>query len=301
MHSLTIKFEPCMIFFTPDIDSNWDNTEVLSQSYTMSNLSGAFIRGVYSALYNINNDCIESTLIDLESDIKFEYPFDSILAHLNNRLANNLCPAYDDSKKIVDFKSMSVVNYYNKYWKQYILNGVKYDYIKTPTKRYVIEMHTGCRTYILQFDSLDYLAGILSGISWISGVRGNEYKNFKLGHIHDNGKLAQVRVRYMIDTTDIRKTYETLFDHVRKSLNLVLINDIIDIINSYLPSICSSNESYRGNIIMSRDRMKLLNSERFIICVTECEYNSSMCSVCMKSLSVTEFYSANVELEVVEC
>lgn len=287
--------------FGPGCDSDYEpDPDELSKSFTLHNLTNEFIRGVYTVLYDIEYNESNFNTLELVSNINpddIKFPFDNILIRYVGAFDEYLDPdTLDDPTMKRDIDSMNIIDYYNKYWKRYILHGdIKHQHnTKIPTKRYVLQFEWSGLSYILQCDTLDYINGILSAMSWLNTSRNVPHHN--LLYIHDNHRLSRINIKYSIGVKNHDMEY---FNKILSILDHILILPLINIIHEYIISICQGNNS---GLYVSEDKLDLIRPETFIKCDTICELDQRLCPVCRKDRSFineSNIYTASVSLEVV--
>lgn len=311
-YNLKVSFEPKVFFFgttldtidkdpVDDPDSEVESDE-LPKSFTLHNLTEEFIRGVYTVLYDISNDEQNFDELELISDsLHLQFPLDNILECFGDGFRDYLDPDQHECPEMeADLKSLNIIDYYNKYWKRYILREDPNEVheVKVPSKRYVLEFEWSELSYVLQCDTVDYINGIVTAMSWLKNGRffaDVAIPHIKLGHIHDNHRLAEISIKYSINVS-----HQTAFNQIREILDFALASPLIGIIQEYLPNMCSEEQAYVSNDY--DHKLDLVESERFIKCNTIREFGYNLCPVCRKDKSVvskSKIYTASVDVRVV--
>src|SRR5579871_3674526 len=126
---------------TDDPESDSDDPE--TKSFTISNLSKDFIKGVYSVLWDIINDQYEYDEIELKSNCEFknnDFPFNNVVAHFGDGFRYEHDPRRTDDPQVTsDFWSLDIITYANKHWKNYILCD-NYNEVDQVNMRYITEL-----------------------------------------------------------------------------------------------------------------------------------------------------------------
>src|SRR5579871_1815430 len=239
-HNLKINYNRGSFFFGPQEDKT-EYTPTEDETYEFSlnlkNLSEDFIRGLYAVMSDIDNGDSFYEVFSLETDLKIKFPMKESIYQSPEG------DTYDQSVKYIHdimikgkIKQHNAIEAYNSDWKGRC--DLHSKILKTNIEsKYTARLRSIDEMRLIQFDSLDFLAGIITGISWMEPFYTTMSEMFL---IHEDFKLVKVEYDYQIDVSE---SYREVNEQLWKILDsLRVIKPLFNIVKSYLPNICKGVE-----------------------------------------------------------
>jgi len=297
-NNLKINYNARSFFFGPQMDIPVEYNTYM-YSLDLKNLSEDFIRGLYMTMSDIISGGSFGDNCSLETDLKIEFPMKevigrSILKDTHQQLINYLDGIImkDNSK----LNRHNIINKYNSVWKVKCAERSKRWNIDIKSK-YTARLRSIGENHLIQFDSLDFLAGIITGTSWLNSVLAT-MSNIDL--IHEDFKLVKVEYDYQIDVSESYRDVNEQLWKVLDTLNIIW--PLFHIISLYLPNVCKGvekNEVRTGKFgcLLSPIKPNFFNSSNHLKCVTACGYRHDICHMCggnYEIINLDNLYKAKI-------
>lgn len=133
-------------------------------------------------------------------------------------------------------------------------------------KRYIIVVTADIEQILIQFDSLQYLDGVLSTLYWLERIHS-------IDCILDAKTFRRGRIRIKDSNNDINR--DQRIKTIKSYLSGTnLIDDLIDIVIDYIKGLCERNPNYPNNVIECRNYHEDtddINDNGIVTCGARCD------------------------------
>jgi|SRR5579871_4452466 len=282
-HDLKINYNGGSFFFGPQ-NPNFIGYNTYKYSLDLKNLSEDFVRGMHMVMGDIGNESPFYGVFSLETNVDIEFPMKEIVIKFpEGDTYCQLCSYLDRTIRRGEMSQQNAIDhYYNLNWKFKCDEYSKQSKINIKS-RYTARLKSMNERYLIQFDSSEFLSGILTGMSWMNLVSATMTG---LESVHEDFKLVKIEYDYQID---VSQSYHEMNEHSWEVLNtLNIIKPLFNIIKSYLPNICKGVERKNlrvapSGLSLSLAKPNFFDSSNYLKCVTPCRYGFDTCDMCEKN------------------